>query len=351
MKIKSTLISALLLVASTTFAQKPDKESLGFRTVRDYPTLNIRAGVKTFSILNENSVQAPLSTDLGSAFNFSSKGVKFINNPQQAELIFKVSNVQETMSDIIILDDRHKIVKGPNGKPMKPVPKTAPDGTIIREYQGQVSKSVKFDYAIILDKKEVYKSTYENSVDLETEWIADSKVARAKIANMAKSFGMLTGANEIAADLKKLSGTQLLVTIKLDIYGVKQKKKCLHDYSAINNSVLKFKAASEYLEKDEFNTEPFKKDVKEVIALWESLLKESNLTNEEAKINAEITAALYYNIAIYNVLIKEFQSAQDYFRLSEKADNGFGDAKAMAELADRWNTAKKKYEERMAKQQ
>ena len=86
-----------------------------------------------------------------------------------------------------------------------------------------------------------------------------------------------------------------------------------------------------------------------MIDLWESLLKESDLSNEEAKINAEVTAALYYNIAIYNVLIKEFQSAQDYFTLSEKTDNGFGDAKEMAELVDRWKTAKEKYEERMAK--
>lgn len=348
MKVKSILIGALLLVSSTIFAQKPDKESLGFRTVRDYPTLNIRKGVKTFSILNENSVQSPMS-DLGSAFNFSSKGVKYVNNPQQAELIFKVSNVQETVSDIIILDDRHKIVKGPNGKPMKAVPKKAPDGTIIKEYQGKATKSVKFDYSIILDNEEVYTKSYENSVNFETEWITDSKAARAKITNMTQTFGLLTAANEIAPDLKKLSGTQLLATIKLDIYGVKQKKKCLHDYSAINNSVLKFKTASEYLEKDEFNTEPFKKDVKEVIDLWESLLKESDLSNEEAKINAEVTAALYYNIAIYNVLIKEFQSAQDYFTLSEKTDKGFGDAKEMSELVGRWKTAKEKYEERMAK--
>ena len=45
MKVKSIFIGALLLVSSTNFAQKPDKESLGFRTVRDYPTLNIRKGV------------------------------------------------------------------------------------------------------------------------------------------------------------------------------------------------------------------------------------------------------------------------------------------------------------------
>ena len=233
---------------------------------------------------------------------------------------------------------------------MKAVPKVGPDGKPMKEYQGRVSKSIRFNYEIVLDNAVVYSNSYQNSAELETAWIADAKVARAEVQKLAANYNVTVGVNEIQSELRKLAGTNSFATIKLDIYGAKQRKKCPHDYTALNNSVIKFKTESEYLEKDEFNTNPLKENVKDVITLWEEMLKESNLSNEEAKVNAEMTAALYYNLAIYNVLIKDFKTAVNYFNLSEKSEKGFSDAKEMAILVAKWQSAQEAYENRMAEQ-
>lgn len=345
---KFRLICVLLFISSVIFAQDPDKESIGFRCIRAYPKLNIPPGVKSFAITDENYVTYNSDSPIGSSLHLQIAGFKQVANPKNAEVIIMFKNVQEALSDIVILDDRHKLVNGPKGKKMKPAaPKLGPDGKPIKEFKGEATKETSFSYQIEMGNEIIYSDNIHKVDHFETSWLPSPHAAKDAILKLTKDAGVAKEVKKLKNEIKSLIGSDILANIKLDIFGAEQKKKTPHDYTELNNSIIQFETAAEYLKEDEFNTEPFKEEVEKIVALWEILIKESDLTNKNAKVNAELTAALYYNIAIYNILIKDFSTAESYFKLSNNTYKGFKDALEMAVLAKRWNASKVEYEKRM----
>lgn len=345
---KLQFIGILLLISTITFAQKLNKESIGFRTIRDYPLINIPAGIKSYAVTDGNYVPYPKPTPLGQSFNFQSLGLSRTTSSNTAEIVILFLDVQETMSDIRIVDERHKVVIGPNGKPVKPKnPPLGPDGKPKKEFQGRIAKRFYFSYRIEFEDQVVHSDYHENIVEIETPWFPNKKIAHDDIIKRAETVTIYNEIKLIEQKISTLIGAKYMASVKLDLYGAKAKKKSTHNYDELNNSVENFKEASLYLKDDEFNIEPFKEDVKDIIGYWEKLLTESDLKNEDAKINTELTAALYYNLAVYHILIKEFDNAKQFFTLADKTDKGFKDAGEMAKIAERWQYAKEKYENRI----
>ena len=94
-------------------------------------------------------------------------------------------------------------------------------------------------------------------------------------------------------------------------------------------------------------TTPFKKMAEPSVTAWKNALKEANLTDKTARVNKEIAAAMYYNLAVYSVLIKDYQAAYDYFVKADETDLGFDDALAMSKMAMGWVKAEQAYRKRM----
>lgn len=107
---------------------------------------------------------------------------------------------------------------------------------------------------------------------------------------------------------------------------VKPKK---HDYSDINGVLDVFKAGFEIVKADENAIEEAAVKLDEAISIYKKVLEESDIENKKARINKDVTAALYYNIAISCYLLKDYPMAIENFNKAIEVKSGIFDAKIM----------------------
>lgn len=219
-------------------------------------------------------------------------------------------------------------------------------------FMGYGNKEMGFIVTVFenVDDRILFTDTIYNSIDFTSDWNEDPKVARKQTADKMKAYTIENMLEEYSPTLNKILGTTRMSTTRLHAYSVKTKKKCKIDYSDLKTAFDKFEEASKIIDKDDWNIDAFKVAAESSMKTWMGALEESNLSDGKAKINRDITAAIYYNVATYYLMTKDFDIAKRYFKKSDETDSGFGDAAAMANMMDIWHKAKTKYEKMMSQE-
>lgn len=332
------LVAGLVVAVGTTYAQTSDKNSLGFFSISGYPTCMMPIGYKTYSLVSNNNI--PIEPFSLVDRNIRLTRMKKTNIPEGADVVLLFEDVFERSSDIRIDDDRHEKRRRKPGHPAPPL------------FMGYGNKEMGFVVTVFenVDDRILFTDTIYNSIDFTSDWNEDPKVARKQTADKMKAYTIENMLEEYSPTLNKILGTTRMSTTRLHAYSVKTKKKCKIDYSDLKTAFDKFEEASKIIDKDDWNIDAFKVAAESSMKTWMGALEESNLSDGKAKINRDITAAIYYNVATYYLMTKDFDIAKRYFKKSDETDSGFGDAAAMANMMDIWHKAKTKYEKMMSQE-
>ena len=105
-------------------------------------------------------------------------------------------------------------------------------------------------------------------------------------------------------------------------FDVKDKKQTYPEY---HQAMEKVKTAFVYCNMAD-KQELMATNLKEAITIWETALKDFDKTNKAARINADIAAATYLNLAEANIWVKNFDKASEYLAAYKVLDQDYSRA-------------------------
>ncbi len=108
----------------------------------------------------------------------------------------------------------------------------------------------------------------------------------------------------------------------LNIYYVKAKNYKYDDFELAYNTAIK---AANIIKTDSNSEDDCLKAYLPAIKNWEQALEESEITNKKARINKDVTCAVYYNLGNAFLLCKDYEKAIENFREILEIDENFSD--------------------------
>jgi|GEM_PF-2155802 len=123
-------------------------------------------------------------------------------------------------------------------------------------------------------------------------------------------------------------------------FTVKISKKCKYDYSDLTSAHELMKSTFLIISDKEDNIVAYKEAIAPSIEKWTKALSESNIEDKKARINKDMTCALYHNIGTAYFLSKEYEKAIENFDKCIAIKSSYGDASEYKNLS-------KKFQERV----
>lgn len=365
---RKLLLSAVfsMLVSMVGFAQSPDKNSMGFFTIPGYPYCYMDNNSQTYCIVTDDIV--PIESGSPNMFIRRSlflvgRGLTEVLSPDGADIVISIDNRVEKTTEVNVFDAskprpkpkrecRHStVLKIGNFSVFTDAPSSseksapAPQGHL---YVARASREVGFSVKVTVKNEVVFTDTIYSMQEFESEQCPDRVMAKNQVIEKLKGYTLATSLTGYSPFLSKVIGTTGLTTMNFKIYSVKMRRKCQYDYTDINEAQKSFETAYDFLKKRPLQVEEFKTMAAPVVKVWESTIAQANLTDENARVNKSIAAAMYYNMAVYSAMIGDYKACVDYFNKSDKTDLDFADAVRMVPLAQTWVKAQEAYEAMMA---
>jgi len=119
----------------------------------------------------------------------------------------------------------------------------------------------------------------------------------------------------------------------LEGFSVKVGRKCNFDYTDLVSAYDTLASAYKIVTTNENNVDGFMKKMEPSIAKWENALKESDVENKKARINEELTCAIYHNLGVTYFLAKEYPKAIEYFTKCKDIKKSYGYAAELINIA------------------
>lgn len=365
---KSLFIAAsmLLAVSARSFAQSVNRDHLGFYRIPGYPFCHMDYKNETYSLVTEHIV--PIEANGSKKYikdNLSLGYLTSVYSPDGADIVISVDNYFENYdyNKITIMD-----AAKPRPKPRKEVrqtttiknpflnwlltdtrkeqtPPAPPSGP---EWVAKGTKEVGFAIEVKSRNEIVFTDTIYYMQEIESAKCPKKEDAKQQVIDQMKNFNLATQMKAYQPFLSKVVGSTPLTTLNFNGFGVRVKKKCTIDYSDINEALENFKEAYDFLKKRQWEIDEFKEMAAPSVKVWQESIAAADLKDPKAKVNKEICAAMYYNMAVYSALIRDYQASYDYFKKSDRTDLGFSDALQMSKLAQTWINAEEAYNTMMA---
>ncbi|MCR5498399.1 MAG: hypothetical protein K6F48_11235 [Paludibacteraceae bacterium] len=369
---KRILLGVLMLAAGsgTMMAQTADRESLGFHTVPGYPYCPIDTAAESWSLVTEHIVPLQSSTSFMRT-SMNTLGVSyrtFVSSPDGADIVVAINDYFEKSTPVKIEDlsakrpaprkrstqsnqqtvlkiGKFSITTGSSKtvEPTTPPPPPGPHALVALS-----TKEVGFTVEVSSQSGVVYTDTLYYLQDFVSNPFLDKKLAEDDLHKKMSGFTLANQLKDYSPFLSKVIGSTPLSTVKFHLYKVRVRKKCTIDYTDINTSVDKFQEAFDFLKKRPFELDRFKEMAAPSVKVWQEALAQSNPNDENAKVNKEITAAMYYNMAVYSALCKDFAGSESYYKKADEVLFDFGDASRMAKLVKTWAVAQENYKKSLA---
>jgi hypothetical protein len=177
------------------------------------------------------------------------------------------------------------------------------------EYKNPVSVKVECQGKVYLDEINSnstraleYKpnSTFKTEAEARINWASNAK----KIEELQTS-SMEASISEVNKDLNNKFG-YVKKEREASLYSVKSKKV---DYSDYNEAFTLLNEGFLMLGED-LLLEEGKTKIKDALVKFETILKESNVTNKNARINEDVTIATYLNLLEANLWLNDFMACQ-----------------------------------------
>lgn len=348
MRIFQTLV--LLFISVASFAQYSDRESLGWYTATAYPEIPVEIGVKTYAITVDG--QKPKQGSPFYNFDLKTKKFKYVNDAANADIVASFSNVRVDEPIELLSNIDTKVIKThENGIKIKGVEIGGKDKkTVVKvgeNYKAICNKTVSCDFTLSVDGKVVHEESFSKKAKIESAWYPNPNQAEDSLKVKLKSINLshlVPPANSVSAEL--LGDGYLIFggVSKYHCYKIKSTKKNKYDYTEINAAVDKLMNAFANVENSDWNTQPFVDACAGIVDVFENELKNSNLTDKKARVNDEVTCALNYDIALYYLLSKDFDTAKLYFKKVIDINPKFGRAKVLLNEMPKCQKAKDKYQ-------
>lgn len=369
---KSLFIAASMLLAasSSLFAQSANRDHMGFYSIPGFPYCHMDNKLQTYSVVTEHIV--PIDPN-GPKKHIKSNiylGYKTsVSSPDGADIVISVDDDFEKYDyDKITFHDASK----PRPKPKKETKQTTkidmpflnwllsdnssssttttqtppPPGGPLWVAKGK--KEVGFAVEVKTQEGIVFTDTIYYMQEFESGEVSSKSTAKEQVINKMKAFNLSSQMKAYQPFLSKVVGSTPLTTLNFNGFGVRQKKKCPHDYSDINEALANFKTAYDFLKQRQWEIDEFKEMMAPSVKVWQESIAAADLKDANAKVNKEVCAAMYYNMAVYSALIRDYQASYDYFKKSDRTDLGFSDALQMTKLAQTWVNAQEAYDKMMA---
>ncbi|GEM_PF-1549987 len=358
---KIPLILGFLSLPALGFSQSADRNSLGFFTIAGYPYCQMECNSQTSCIVTDHIVpiQYGSSTSyIKNALNIACSYITDVYSPDGADIVVAVNDFFENQGKITYYDAKEKrpaprnesrqsttikigsFTLSTGSSAPKPTPPPAE-----HQYVARATKEVGFTIEVKFKNQLVFTDTIYSMQEFESNAYPNKKMAEDQLVEMLKGFNLSGQMKAYEPFLSKVVGATALTSLNFKVYGVKVRKKCTVDYSDINAAYDNFEKAFDYLKKRQWEIDDFKEKAASSVAVWQKAIEESKTPN--SRISTELCAAMYYNMAVYSALCKDFTASVDYFKLSDKTLVDFGDALRMSKLAQTWVQAKENYETMM----
>lgn len=172
--------------------------------------------------------------------------------------------------------------------------------------------------------KSLVKVTNDKGIVIHNAVVTDTKktdYAPGVIDNFQKTINKMDvlAKNKAVAQINQfLKANYGYNTVKYELpfFDVKDKKQTYPEY---HTAIEKTRAAFAEINT---NAEKFSTTIREAIAIWETALKEFDETRQEARINKDVAAGTYLNLATAYTWLNEFDKAKrafsEYKHLDEK---------------------------------
>lgn len=337
---KNTLIAILAFLPVVFLnAQKTDKESIGFMKYVQYPSQPLSKEFKTYKVDARHMAEEPnvyVEDDIRS--NCKLQGYKKIGTDEEADLTLYV--------------EAFPLQLGESSRSSDTEVKKNKDGSEKRTTYHTYSNTIKFRYKYAL------KDKYNEVID-EGVLQGNQKFSGNKSANVKSAYSSYKSA--ISKEKSKLSKSQYnAINNKLNqkygfpiqsmnMYAFKIKPKKF-DYDEFNASYDAIKKATdlrkESLKDTLSNTaalDQYEEDLKKAIQTYQKEIEQLEPDNKKARVNTNVAAAAYYNIAIAHFLMDEYTQAQDALAKGRELEKGIGLANIMENLYADMNARKNAY--------
>ncbi len=355
------------------FAQSPDKMSLGNFSVPGFPYVPMQDNSKSFSIVKDHKPIKGFSADgyIPQSLYLRPSWMTYTQQPDGADIVISVNDlfsevyatkfyqasekkpklkgkeVKQTAKDVIAKMGKLSVSLGNSTQssiPFAPIPSLGMPkaGSIAR-----AEKYMGFNIEARTGEGVVFSDTVTINQEFESDIQMDITYANDLVVEKTKSLTLPNEMRAYTPFLFKALGMSPLEEVKFHIYKIKANKKSPHDYSDINQAAESFKQGFEVIKKRQIELDPFDKIATPAVQLWKNNLDQADLNNNNAKINKEVAAALYYNLGVYYAIMKDYEQAFEYFKKSKAAMPELEDIDEITESASSWASAQREYKRMM----
>jgi tetratricopeptide (TPR) repeat protein len=318
--LKCILIILLIGSATVIFAQRVDKEKVGIYQYVQLPSDITLVNFKTYKV-DAKGMNGDAYRRDAIASNIALAGYDKIGSREDADFIVEVEEYPLRYGE-------------PQRRTQERTVKV--DGVEKKVTDYWYSNACNYKYVLhIFNKAGELLLTKEASGEDNIVGRTESSASKAW-----ESYGVAVQQHESSVIPEKVS---MLNSIINNVYcfpvkrediiagNVKAKK---FDYSDVNAGYELLVAGFEIVRVNENAIDDAAVKFNEAITTFTKVLGESNLEDKKARIDKDITAMLYYNIAVSYFLMKDYTKAIENFSKAIEVKPGIFDAKSMREKTD-----------------
>ncbi len=339
---KKTLIAMLALMpAFFLHAQKTDKESIGSMQYVQYPSEPLSKEFKTFKVDARHMTEEPnayVEDDIRTKCKLH--GYEKVDADQEADLILYV--------------EAFPLQLGESNRVSNTEVKKNKDGSETRTTYFTYLNTIKFRYKYALKDK-------NNEVIDEGVFQGTQKFSGKKSTNVKSAYSNYKSA--ITEEKSKLSKSQYnainhilnnkygfpIKSINSYAFKIKPKK---FDYDEFNAAYDAIKTANDLcggaLKDSLSNTaalDQYEEGLNKAIQTYQNEIEHFEADNRKARVNSNVAAAAYYDIALAHFLMAHYTQAQDALAKGRELEKGIGMANIMEDLYSDMAKRKKAYED------
>lgn len=329
---KTIQLLMLLLIASSLFAQKPDKERISYQYV-SLPKQPLPSEFQSYKLTI-------------SAEDLNFRDIIYSNTKIDG---FKKLELESTVDPDINITVEMYPFEFKEPEKTSNTTTTKVDGvekkTTTYGYKGAMR--YKFKVSMTGRNDSIYlKKEYGLTVDISTsghkDYTAAGKAYKSNAEEKKTSITKEVFSSEVTGDLNHLFGFPKN-SVVIEVFSVKVGKKCKYDYSDLISCYDSFLKSYEIIKKNPDENTAFLNEMLPIIEKWKTALKESNISDKKSRINEDITCMIYNNIGVTYFISKDYDQAKEYFNKGIEIDKRWGNLDYFCKVSDKLKSMVENY--------
>lgn len=300
-KIIIVIIAFAIISSSAVQAQKLKKESLGDYKYTQLPIDASLVGLKTYKVIGLGNEYGPNGiTRLEKAIDligFEEKD-KMTTNPVDFEISVEKFPVTFTKREL-----------------KSKVKTTKKDGVEVKNTWYHYVATAKYNFVLRINKggEVIFKTANAGEEKVVGKEFKSSPNALSNFRTTKQNYRSSLVEKKVGALNAEVNDKFCFPVKKLHVRSAHIKPK-KHNYDDYEKIFLDMKAGYDVVKIDENNIDGAKESLNKAIEGFETLLKESDTGNKKARINHDITAALFLNIGHCYLFMKDYAKANEYYK-------------------------------------